>query len=81
MLLSGKDITNFIEYEKDKFVVSIYKDASYIYLVDRNNKDSIVTINHPTGNVLKAMQLQQIFSFPFVIVRDEYNLTIIDIKQ
>lgn len=58
LLLSGKDITNFIEYEKDKFVVSIYKDASYIVLVDRNNKDGIISIEHPLGTIHKTIQLQ-----------------------
>lgn len=81
LLLADKDITNFIEYEKDKFVVSIYKDLTYIMLVDRNNKDNLVPINHPSGNLIKAMQLQQVFSFPFVLVRDEYNVSIIDIHS
>lgn len=58
LLLSDKDITNFVEYEKDKFVVSIYKDASYLALVDRNNKDSIISIEHPLGGIYKTIQLQ-----------------------
>lgn len=80
-LIPDKDVSSFVEYEKDKFLVSVYKDMAYILLIDRQEKDKIIQITHPSKNVYKTVQLQQIFFFPFVFVRDEYNVTLIDIKR
>lgn len=79
--LKGKMVTDFIEYERDKFFVSVLKD-DFFYLVTRfGDEKQLLKIRSMNSNYI-TMGLQPLprADQTFIVVRDNHGVQLMNLE-
>ena len=74
----GKGVTDFVEYQRDMFIVSLLQDTHF-YLVNRADKKiaSIRSLN--AGYVTLGIQMMPQYEVQFALVRDTRGLQLLNL--
>ena len=67
--LKGKEVNDFIEYSRDKFLVSCLREANF-YLINREDKKVTPIMSLNDGYVSLGMQMMPCYENIFALIRD-----------
>ena len=76
--LKGKEVNDFIEYSRDKFLVSCLREANF-YLINREDKKVTPILSLNDGYVSLGMQMMPCYENIFVLVRDTRGIQMLDL--
>ena len=76
--LKGKEVNDFIEYSRDKFLVSCLREANF-YLINREDKKVTPILSLNDGYVSLGMQMMPCYENIFALVRDTRGIQMLDL--
>ena len=76
--LKGKEVTDFIEYLRDKFLVTCLSDTHF-YIISRSEKKTTTIISLNSGYITMGIQMMPGYESHYAFVRDTRGIQLLDL--